>query len=565
MANSLSLCGGLSYSSRHDIYSVSGDSWSSGTIWPNSYRGMGGSEENLAGDFVLTGGTGPVTAVSKYTRSSSAWSSLTAMDTAVAQHGAHGNGVDTWAFGGVVSGADVSSQIQKRVNASDTWSSAGSLVNARGYNTVASAGDANKLVNPCGSLTGPVATALTEEYTTSTSVSAALTSASTATYGKSQAGEGTFGSATYMFKTAGSAGTHTEVYNQPSDSWGSGTAAGSGSDGNGLAHEDKNFFVNSTGTSNQEVTYPAGSWTTKTARPINDTQSGGSANTPLPIMVGVVGYWGYATGTPSTSTVLLVHADGPDTSTYFPDSSDSRHALTAVGNAQVDTSYKKWGTGALILDGTGDYVTIPNSSDFDFSSNFTVECWYRHGAGTSAVMLANCPGTAATVGWAFLLSSGALYFQVSNGAGGWSVQASKSWTPSAGTWYHLAATRFGDTIRTFVNGVAGTGAALGSSISSSNSLYIGAYTNAATLVNGHIDEIYIVNGVALYTDDFQVPTAAHTEVVSEWYQFSDSAIETGSDYGFDVLPGSGKTIYWNPSSEPVPPDGTLQVKIVRDS
>ena len=33
-------------------------------------------------------------------------------------------------------------------------------------------------------------------------------------------------------------------------------------------------------------------------------------------------------------------------------------------------------TGSVVFDGTGDYLSIPHSSDFDFSTgDFTAECW----------------------------------------------------------------------------------------------------------------------------------------------------------------------------------------------
>ena len=40
---------------------------------------------------------------------------------------------------------------------------------------------------------------------------------------------------------------------------------------------------------------------------------------------------------------LLLHMNGNDTSTSFPDSSNSPHTVTAVGNAQVDTDESKFG------------------------------------------------------------------------------------------------------------------------------------------------------------------------------------------------------------------------------
>ena len=71
-------------------------------------------------------------------------------------------------------------------------------------------------------------------------------------------------------------------------------------------------------------------------------------------------------------TKLLIHCDGADASTTFTD--ESGKTITTVGNAQVDTAYKVFGTGSLLLDGTGDALTLDDSEDWNFGSgDFTVD------------------------------------------------------------------------------------------------------------------------------------------------------------------------------------------------
>ena len=43
---------------------------------------------------------------------------------------------------------------------------------------------------------------------------------------------------------------------------------------------------------------------------------------------------------------LMLHCNGTDESTTFTDHSASGHIVTAYGTAQIDTTYKKYGTGA---------------------------------------------------------------------------------------------------------------------------------------------------------------------------------------------------------------------------
>ena len=93
-----------------------------------------------------------------------------------------------------------------------------------------------------------------------------------------------------------------------------------------------------------------------------------------------------ASGLPSAEyssdayTVLLLHCNGVDESTTFTDSSGggvgSPHTVTAVGNAQIDTAQKKFDTGSALFDGTGDYLSLEDSDDWDFGTgDFTVDCW----------------------------------------------------------------------------------------------------------------------------------------------------------------------------------------------
>ena len=57
-------------------------------------------------------------------------------------------------------------------------------------------------------------------------------------------------------------------------------------------------------------------------------------------------------------TKLLLHFGGADESTDFVDSGVTGHADTPIGTAQIDTAYKKFGTGSMLLDGNSDGVFV---------------------------------------------------------------------------------------------------------------------------------------------------------------------------------------------------------------
>ena len=54
------------------------------------------------------------------------------------------------------------------------------------------------------------------------------------------------------------------------------------------------------------------------------------------------------------------------------------HKVTFNNNAQLDTDQSHYGLSSLLLDGTGDYLSIPTSTEFGFGTGaFTIECWIR--------------------------------------------------------------------------------------------------------------------------------------------------------------------------------------------
>ena len=86
--------------------------------------------------------------------------------------------------------------------------------------------------------------------------------------------------------------------------------------------------------------------------------------------------------------------------------------------------------------------------------------------------------------------------------------------PTAAQWYHVAVTRYGDTLLLFVNGVqVGSGATAGaySLIATADKWYSGSFGSSGTLsADGYIDEQRITRGVALYRANFTPPVAPYT-------------------------------------------------------
>lgn len=202
-----------------------------------------------------------------------------------------------------------------------------------------------------------------------------------------------------------------------------------------------------------------------------------------------------------SNTKLLLHCDGSDTSTTFTDNSGTSKAVTVAGNAQVDTAQKKFGTGSVLLDGTGDYLSIPDSADWDFNGDFTVEMWVRFSAMPAAngayEFIGNGYDTGFTLQYYHEATTKRLRVWLVNNFYDF------TWIPTTDTWYHLCVTRSSNTVRAFIDGTQiGADQTDSSTGNSSNSLYIGDDPVATAPFNGWLDEVLVVKGSALHTSNF---------------------------------------------------------------
>lgn len=183
--------------------------------------------------------------------------------------------------------------------------------------------------------------------------------------------------------------------------------------------------------------------------------------------------------------------------------------LETVGNAQVSTSVKKFGTGSLAFDGTGDELKIPSTSRLvEFGTgNFTIECWFYAGNTTSSIFFdsRNNSNLNNPAIWWSAVGSGFNYpskivaylddnFRIASG------------TLSTSTWYHVALVRSGTTVTLYIDGTsAGTytySTSVGNSI-----VTVGDYFNGGLDFTGNIDDLRI-SKIARYTANFTPPTAA---------------------------------------------------------
>jgi hypothetical protein len=213
---------------------------------------------------------------------------------------------------------------------------------------------------------------------------------------------------------------------------------------------------------------------------------------------------------------LLVGAEGADASTSFLDESAQNHALTAGGNAQIDTADFKFGASSYLGDGSGDSVVVGNPNqyaNFDFrTGDFTIEAWVNgtlHATNNKGII-----GRGPTVSdnssfYFYMGTTGLPTFWCRNGV---KVQGAAS--ISANGWHHVAVTRNSVTTRMFVDGVVADTqvdvSAYDITATTTDQTYIGSLPTDLTTRswNGWIDEVRVTNGIARYIGNFTPPTAA---------------------------------------------------------
>lgn len=223
-----------------------------------------------------------------------------------------------------------------------------------------------------------------------------------------------------------------------------------------------------------------------------------------------------------SSTVLLLSGDGANASTTFTDQSfKARGNATVVDGAQVRTANPKFGTGSIRFDGNADGLAFADSADWNMGSGaFTIETW----ALFDTAFIENTQSLIAQ--WATpsqrsfgLQYSGAgatntLNFLASSAGTAVDLNVSFNWTPTADTWYHIAADRSGNVFRLYLDGTMVATATEPMSLKDSTEVLRLGYTFsggvAASFLKGELDEVRITKGVARYASDsgYTVPTAA---------------------------------------------------------
>jgi len=232
------------------------------------------------------------------------------------------------------------------------------------------------------------------------------------------------------------------------------------------------------------------------------------------VFMGAAGTSGEASDDQFNRVSFLSHFEGSNNgvNNAFDDSSASNHTITANGNvtqgsfgpfARLDG---EWG---VDFDGSGDHLTIADSSDFDCGTgDFCLELFIFSGGASSNPMLV-------TFGGGFYLQLKDSMTDISFHTGSTEIIYSGSASLTDNAWHHIAITREGSSLRHFLDGSLVKTTSNSDAVNGSSTVYVGTNTNGSSIPwTGLISNLRLVNGSAVYTSAFTVPTSKLTAVTN---------------------------------------------------
>jgi len=204
---------------------------------------------------------------------------------------------------------------------------------------------------------------------------------------------------------------------------------------------------------------------------------------------------------------------------------------TLTGNVARSATQSKFGGYSAYFDGTGDYISFADHADFYLGNTFTIEAWiYCNSFADENIV---CSQTNSG-------SYGELYFGVDKFGSVYILTNNGSWVYTYGpapitinTWYHIAVTCNSGITKVFVNGIHGSAGTFTNWPDRSVNFIVGASLNPGAgsynYTNGYIDDLRITKGVARYTKNFSIPTAAFQEPVNTAIDDKGNTITTNGN------------------------------------
>jgi hypothetical protein len=194
----------------------------------------------------------------------------------------------------------------------------------------------------------------------------------------------------------------------------------------------------------------------------------------------------------------------------FLDKSDSPKLITSFGDAKLTTAQSRFGKASGYFDGSGDYLSIPNSDDWNFGQgDFTIDFWVKPQSAEQMALVDLGNGIGGEAGITVNLYGG-------NKIGIYSGNRNRSvdfnYAADGSAWIHFAVTRENGILRYFMNGKLVAAQENTDNLICQRAVGIGAVPDFSYpyYTKGWIDELRVSKGVSRYAGDFTPPSEAYT-------------------------------------------------------
>ena len=206
-------------------------------------------------------------------------------------------------------------------------------------------------------------------------------------------------------------------------------------------------------------------------------------------------------------TVLLLHSEWVSTS--FEDSSTSSHTISSHWWANQTTTQKKFGSKSAYLDGNDNYLSIPDSEDFNFwNADFTIDLWVYPLASVNEPIMVHGDDTGLNRWYIRMWSPDKFHFWDFN-----DVSLLSTSTVPLNTWTHFAVVRSGNDWSLFINWIKETTLTSATTIpnySRALDIWWDQSIWGWTKCTCYVDEVRISKGIARWNANFTPPTSAYS-------------------------------------------------------
>ena len=214
-------------------------------------------------------------------------------------------------------------------------------------------------------------------------------------------------------------------------------------------------------------------------------------------------------GVSDAETKLLIHGDGLGNS--IVDHSLTSKTVTVAGNATQSATLSKFGGKSIYFDGSGDYLQLADSDDFDFGAgDYAIDFWAKTSTFDYNYLFSRASGGYPD----FSLQTypgGELRLMIENGSD--SSYAVLAVTTGAGlndgNFHHIALVRNSGNTKIYIDGVSKLSIATAYNVSFDTAFRIGAEPLFPPHLTGYIDEFRITKGISRWTDNFTPSTGAY--------------------------------------------------------